>query len=176
MACEGVVHLRRAVGADARAIAEVHVETWRHAYRALLPAPFLEALQVERREDHWRREIDLLAPPRRPWVADVGGDVVGFVSAGPSRDDDAAPRTGEVYAIYVRPACWDRGIGRNLLAHAVRDLQEHGYEAATLWVLEQNAQARSFYEAAGWSLDPSSRTETIGGVEVVEVRYRRKRF
>jgi ribosomal protein S18 acetylase RimI-like enzyme len=171
MSCEGVVHLRRANPSDARAIAEVHVRSWRHAYRDQLPQSFLDALDVPRRESFWRSEIDVLGPDNRPWVADAEGRVVGFVSVGPTRDDDAPVRTGEVYAIYVDPECWERGIGRNLLAHAMRDLRTHGYDRASLWILELNEQARRFYDAGGWSNDGGTKTDTIGGVDVAEVRY-----
>ena len=173
MSCEGVVHLRRASPGDARAIAEVHVKSWRHVYRDQLPRSFLDALDVGRRESFWRSEVELLGQDNRPWVADAEGRVVGFVSVGPTRDDDAPVRTGEVYAIYVDPDCWDRGIGRNLLAHAVRDLRAHGYDRASLWVIELNEQARRFYDAAGWTTDGATKTDTIGGVDVAEVRYSR---
>jgi hypothetical protein len=58
------------------------------------------------------------------------------------------------------------------MAHAQRDLAAHGYGTATLWVLDANAQARAFYEEGGWRIDEVTGTETIGGVEMAEVRYR----
>lgn len=172
-ACDGVVHLRRAHESDARAIAEVHVRTWQQAYSGLVPAALLESLNVEARERFWRREIDVLAADRRPWLADAEGQVAGFASAGPSHDDDADPSTGEVYAIYVMPECWDRGVGRNLLAHAERDLRTHGYADATLWVFEANGRTRRFYESAGWQPDGTAKSEDFGGVGLREIRYRK---
>ena len=172
MSCDGPVHLRRATPTDARAIAEVHVRTWQHAYAGIVPTDFLLRLDVGRREAFWRDEVTTLGEGRRPWVAECDGRVVGFVSAGTTRDEDGDARTGEVYAIYVDPECWSRGIGSNLMAHARRDLAANGYGTATLWVLAANAQARAFYEEGGWRLDDVTRTETIGGVESEEVRYR----
>jgi ribosomal protein S18 acetylase RimI-like enzyme len=172
--CAGVVHLRRATEADARAIAEVHVRTWQHAYRGLIPAHVLDSLSVERREEFWGSEVRLLPPDRRPWLADAEGTVAGFVSVGPSQDADATSSTGEVYAIYVDPDCWDRGVGRNLLAHGERDLAAHGYTEATLWVLTSNERARRFYEAAGWTTDGTERVANIAGAELHEIRYRRQ--
>lgn len=171
-ACDGVVHLRRARRSDARAVAEVHVRTWQHAYRDLLPANFLAGLTVDARERYWQAELDVMPEDRLPWLADAQGQVVGFASVGPSRDVDAPGTIGEVYALYVLPDCWDRGFGRDLLRHAERDLSAHGYDEATLWVLASNQRARRFYERAGWTLD-GERTERIGGFETEEVRYRR---
>jgi len=171
--CDGMVHLRRARRSDARAVAEVHVLTWQEAYRDLLPATYLAALSVEARERYWADELAVLPAERRPWLAEADGEVVGFVHVGPSRDEGASPSTGEIYALYVRPECWDRGVGRNLLVHGERDPLSHGYDQATLWVLEGNERARRFYEAAGWQTDGATKTDYIGGQPISEVRYRR---
>jgi ribosomal protein S18 acetylase RimI-like enzyme len=157
---------------DARGIAAVHVRTWQHAYRRLLPDEVLERLSVTRREEFWRSQVQVLPEQQRPWVAELEERITGFVSAGPSRDEDATSRVGEVYAIYVDPDCWSRGIGRHLMDHAHRDLWAHGYTEATLWVLAGNRQAREFYEARGWRPDGATRKEAIGSTEVDEVRYR----
>ncbi|HET7678132.1 MAG TPA: GNAT family N-acetyltransferase [Candidatus Limnocylindrales bacterium] len=170
--CEGEVRLRRAGPADAADIARVQVTSWRKAYRGLLPDDYLERLDPADREPSWRRGIESWPLEGHPWLAEVGGRVVGFVSAGPSRDEGAAPSTAEVYAIYVDPDCWDRGIGTALLGHAVRDLRAARYETATLWVLAGNRQGRGFYEKSGWRPDGALKSEPIGGVSADEVRYR----
>jgi ribosomal protein S18 acetylase RimI-like enzyme len=169
--CTGVVHIRRARPTDAHGIADVHVRTWREAYLGLLPAAFLAGLSIDARERFWAAELAVTPAERMPWLAESDGQVTGFVSAGAARDVDAGPEVGEVYAIYVLPDCWDRGVGRDLLRHAEDDLRSHGYSAAVLWVLAGNNRARRFYERAGWILD-GSRTEMIGGIELDEVRYR----
>jgi ribosomal protein S18 acetylase RimI-like enzyme len=165
--------MRRARESDAQPIAVVHVKTWQRAYRGLVPAAVLDSLDVGTRERFWQREIGMLPPDRRPWIAESGPDVVGFVAAGPSHDEGAWPSTGEVYAIYVLPECWSRGVGRSLLAHAERDLRAHGYTNATLWVFGDNERTKSFYEAAGWRADGTEKTDEFGGVGLLELRYRK---
>jgi ribosomal protein S18 acetylase RimI-like enzyme len=171
--CDGLIHLRRATEADARAIAEVHVDTWRRAYRGLVAQDLLDSLNVDSRERFWQRALAAMPADRRPWLAEADTEVVGFVSAGAAEDQDAKPTTGQVYAIYVSADCWDRGVGRNLLGHAERDLRDHTYVEATLWVLATNERARRFYEAAGWHPDGAEQTQTFGGAELHEVRYRK---
>lgn len=174
--CDGMVEIRTAREADARGIAEVRVRTWQRAYRDILPAEFLDELSVEAGESRWRDLLSAPAPDRRTWVADsagqVVGRVVGFVTAGALRGQPVQPLTGEVYAIYVLPDCWDRGVGWALLGHAEKDLREHGYDEAVLWVLADNQRARTFYERAGWRADGVTKQDTFGGREVTEVRYR----
>jgi ribosomal protein S18 acetylase RimI-like enzyme len=143
--------IRRATAADARGVAEVHVASWRHAYRGLLPDGFLDRLSVERREASWREAFrDRGAGV---FVAEEEGRVIGFASFGPSRDADAGPEVGEIPAIYVDPSVVGAGVGRALLDAAIEALREAGYRRATLWVLEANAHARRFYERAGWRWD-----------------------
>lgn len=170
--CNGPVSIRRATEADARSIAEVRVATWREAYRDIMPTEFLDELSVDATESRWRDSLRSAAGNRRMQVAESGGQVVGFVAAGVPRDEPAQPLTGEVYAIYVLPDCWDRGAGRQLLAAAEQDLIDLGYEAAELWVLADNQRARTFYERVGWQADGGTKKDTFGGREVTEVRYR----
>jgi ribosomal protein S18 acetylase RimI-like enzyme len=73
-------------------------------------------------------------------VAGAGGRLSGFVSYRTARDDDAdARRAGEIYAIYLVPAAWDEGIGRQLMAAALDRLGEAGFDRVILWVLDSNA-------------------------------------
>lgn len=170
--CDEIFHIRRSGEGDARGIAEVHVKTWRDAYRDQLPQSFLAALSVDNRERMWTNELHVMAPDRRPWVAEAAGKIIGFVSAGPSRAESPKTGEGEVYAMYVLPDCWARGIGRNLLAHAERDLIAHGYSEAILWCFAANDRARIFYELVGWHLDGGTMMRSIAGQEFEEVRYR----
>jgi ribosomal protein S18 acetylase RimI-like enzyme len=167
----GPVHVRRAHPEDARGIATVHVETWQEAHRGLVPQTVLDHLSVETRERFWHDAVAGAPAERRPWIAEAEGRAVGFVSCGLSRDDGVPSSTGEIYAIYVCPRYWRMGIGRLLLDHACRDLREHGFSLATLWVLAANDQARSFYEALRWSTDGATRVEEVGDVRLEEVRY-----
>lgn len=163
--------LRRAAGADAAAVAAMHVRAWQTAYRGIVPDPFLDSLDVAARAG--RYSFDRTGPgDPETWIAVDGEDVVGMVSISPSRDEDL-PGLGEVRALYVAPDRWRSGAGSALLATSERLLADAGYTEAVLWVLEDNARGRGFYEAAGWDPDGRTKTAGIGGRELVEVRYRK---
>ncbi len=118
------------------------------------------------------RRDDRLATPPAGWstfVAERAGEVIGFASVGPSRDERGV---GEVYAIYVDPDSWSTGAGRALMARAEEVLRDR-YSQGTLWVLEDNPLARRFYEIAGWVPDGAHKTEERWGVQAPEVRYRK---
>jgi RimJ/RimL family protein N-acetyltransferase len=145
------LRIRRATVADARAVAEVHVGSWRQAYRGMLPDAYLDRLSVQDRETMWREAF--AEDSSGAFVAEAGDRIVGFASFGPSRDEGASEDTGEVPAIYVEPSATGAGVGGELLRAATDALRERGYRRATLWVLEANERARRFYEKAGWVWD-----------------------
>jgi ribosomal protein S18 acetylase RimI-like enzyme len=97
--------------------------------------------------------------------------VVGFISVGASRDNEAG---GELFAIYVDPDHWGSGVGRELMAAGEERLRELGHTDVFLWVLEDNPRARRFYERAGWYDDGGRRQVTFLGVDAPEVRYRKR--
>ena len=114
-------------------------------------------------------------PPGRTalLVAEAGGQVVGMAHTGPTRDEDlVADSVGGLFAIYVDPAHWDGGHGRNLMVAALNDMRMHGFETAALWVLDTNERGRAFYEKGGWLADGSVKIDESFGDPLREVRYR----
>ncbi|HEX5416414.1 MAG TPA: GNAT family N-acetyltransferase [Chloroflexota bacterium] len=170
------VAFRRAIVADAAAIARVHAEGWRWGYRGLLPDAFLAGLlarpSLDHRETFWRALLGAEPRTHHTWVAVRDHRILGFCDTGPSRDSDATPGVAEIGALYLEEQAAGKGIGRALFATAIAGLKESGYVEATLWVLETNARARRFYEAAGWRPDSAKKTEPGPGVSLAEVRYR----
>jgi GNAT superfamily N-acetyltransferase len=171
------VHVRDAAPDDAAEIAQVHVESWRGAYRGLMPQEVLDGLDVAARASMWTRIMDRSGPAERRAVLVVESDraIIGFACVEPTRDPDGdAARTGEVAAIYLAPDAWGRGAGRALMTAAVSRLAAFGYADATLWVLDTNERARRFYAAAGWLPDGTTKTDDEeAGYSLSEVRYRR---
>ncbi|WP_226829095.1 GNAT family N-acetyltransferase [Acidithiobacillus ferridurans] len=104
-----VVH---AVPEDARAVAEIHVDAWRSAYSRILPADYLASLSVEKREAMWKNIVE--SGQTELLVAKDGGAILGWVSFGACRDKDAPSSQAELWAIYVAPNSWFKGVGRQL--------------------------------------------------------------
>ncbi len=164
--------IRSATAFDARAIATIHVEAWRAAYRGIVPDEYLDSFSIDGREAAWRE--NLLAADTSTWVAEESDDIVGWISAGPSRDTDAGRSAGEIWAVYVAPGCWGKGVGRSLCVRAEQHLQTQGFIAVTLWVLKDNERAVKFYQSNGFVLDLGA-TKVIerGGKTLSEVRFRK---
>ena len=167
------LRIRRAELVDARAIAEIVVAGWQGAYRGLVPDEFLDSLSVAGREAAWREMLARDSEGGLPaWLAQRDGRAVGFVSSGPPRDEDVPLPAAEVYAIYVLPEAWRRGVGRALLETATGHWRARGTDTLVLWVLEGNARARRFYEAMGWLPDGGLQLLEMAGAKLYEIRYR----
>lgn len=160
---------------DAARIAVVHVRSWQEAYRGLLPQEYLDRLDPAQRVSAWKRAIERPDSSRSgTMVIDRGDALLGFVTFGPTRDEDDNPeRVGEIRALYLLPNAWRHGFGRELMAAALKRLAEEGFEQVTLWVLDSNVRARSFYEAGGWSADGSLKDDDSRGFPLTEMRYRK---
>lgn len=165
------VAIRSATPADAAQIARVHVESWRTAYRGLVPQSILDGLSIERRAEFWSRR--LLEPGEtRTWLGEQDGEIVGFVATARPTDPELTPDTAEVESIYLLAPSRGLGSGRRLMQRATRDLVERGFASAILWVFTANDRARRFYEAAGWQPDGTAQVLDFDGIPIVEIRYR----
>lgn len=165
----GLVSIRDAKASDKWEVAAVHVRSWQAAYEGLLPDDFLSGLKIEDRAARYSfGEGDSDDPVTK--VAIDGDKIVGFVTCGTYRDP-LISGYGEVYALYVDPQYWKRGLGRELLDSSIDHLSRMRFGKAYLWVLEGNRRAIAFYESVGWFADGTVRSEVIGGVPVGEIRY-----
>ena len=92
-----------------------------------------------------------------------------------SRVADAGPSTSELYAIYVAPESWRRGVGQQLWNEAEGQLRRAGYSEATVWVLKENAPAIRFYQANGFVVDAGTeKTVELEGAALIEIRLRKR--
>ena len=171
-----MVELRDATVADACAIATVLVQSWRAAYRGLLPDDVLADLSVSDRERFWSDTLTARPAHTRIVVAAIGDAIVGFAATGPPLvpDDRADPTLGDLYALYLDPDVWRRGIGTQLHAAALDRLRSCGFTHVGLWVLDTNERALRFYDRRGWT--DTGRTQVDhgpGGTELHERRLQR---
>ncbi|MDQ1123384.1 GNAT family N-acetyltransferase [Microbacterium trichothecenolyticum] len=163
------VHVRAAVSDDGGDIARVHAQSWNEAHRGHVPDALSDLVDVELSANRWRARLSGEAlddgqPLGPAWVAVVEERIVGFASAGPSRDDDVADGARELYALYVLAEHYGTGAGAALLDAAL------GGGGGTAWVLRDNPRAHAFYAKHGFSPDGSTRRDDRFGEPVHEVR------
>jgi ribosomal protein S18 acetylase RimI-like enzyme len=161
--------IRPAKPADAAEIANVHLNSWREAYKGLLPEDFLDKLPLtfKRRLNMWTQVIE--EGKEVILVAEGKPGIVGFASFGTARDlifQDFA----ELNAIYLLKHFKSKGIGYSLLKNGLEAQKNKGFEKAYCWVLENNPTIK-FYERTGAIYGDRIKTDEIGGQAVKELAY-----
>lgn len=139
------MRVRKAVSADAKGIAKVHVDSWQTTYANIVPKEFLNGLTYERREQLWRSNI----PNGGVYVAETEQkEIIGFSSGGEKRKDEYPGYTGELYAIYILKENQRNGLGKLLVKSIVEELKQQNISTMIVKVLEDN-DSFLFYEAIG---------------------------
>ena len=80
-------------------------------------------------------------------VAEDGSELLGF----------AVLRPDWLERLYTHPSAWGRGVGSRLHDEALEVARGLGSSRCSLWVLEANERARSFYERRGWRRNGDTR-------------------
>lgn len=152
------------VSDDRAAVSRVYVESWRAAYRGIVPDDYLEQLEDSR----WASVLDT---PGLTSLLLVDGDrIVGTAAVCASRWTDF-PACGEIVSLYLLPDYIGKGYGAALLQAAMAALQEAGFSDILLWVLEENLRAIRFYERLGFTDSGIRHSNVIGGKSVSERLY-----
>jgi L-amino acid N-acyltransferase YncA len=160
-----MLSIRAATEHDAIAISRVHVQSWWTTYAGIVPDEYLAALNEAERVPLWRDQLTRGVPV---YVADVDGEVVGFISRGPIREP-VQTYDVELYAIYLLERAQRHGIGIALLRELAGSLLSKGFTSMMVWVLDKNP-SRHFYVKSGAQLVTSKEIQ-IGGMTLSEVAY-----
>lgn len=162
--------LRDATVDDAALLSRINVQSWRETYAGLLSDRLLAGLEASpfHGPRHWR---DALARKRADqWTWVVGVDApVGLCRFGA---DDEIPRGGLIDRLYLLRAAQRRGLGRRLMIAAAGLLAARGLAPLSVWTLECNAPARTFYERLGGRRLPRRVVFEDQGAPVFEVGFR----
>ena len=185
--------IRPATLNDAQAVARIRVQGWRFAYQGLISQDYLDSLSVAKDTERMRGYLSQFpqnSPPSRSASVQGSGDgekqsfmlaargdaVLGFCrfSAAPDnadRAESAVPAgtlNGRLHSLYIDPGALGQGIGHTLMSHALSTFDAWKCEHATLWVLEGNSRAISFYERQGWRCTGATKVDQSFGPCLVE--------
>ena len=99
--------------------------------------------EVSASEESWRNRLT----ERARFVAEVQGQVVGTVGAGPGEFEGAAALT----ALWVDPKFRSQGVGTALVEAVVDWATSKGFSQVLLWVTQMNPKAQRLYERKGFA-------------------------
>lgn len=133
--------------ADAPLLAQLHAASWRSAYRGLMSDAFLEHEVDAERQQAWAVKARMLSTGHFGFLATVDDGPAGFIFMSAAFD----PSWGSMLDnLHVLEPFRSQGVGRVLIAAAMRELLARGYrEPVWLWVFERNVAARRVYQRLG---------------------------
>lgn len=140
---------RDATAADLPAIDRVFRQSFCDTFADLYDPPDLAAFFASFTPEAWAGEF---ADPRyRFRVAEVDGEIVGYLKLGPSAlPVETDKRALELRQIYVLKAHHGSGIAAALSEWAIDEARRGGFEELYLTVYVDNHRARRFYDRYGF--------------------------
>lgn len=163
--------VRRATEADLPYVAEIHVASWRDAYRGVIPDAVIDARTVEATAEMWAANLAKF-PDNLPVAEMPDGQIAGFTCAGLVTDKQrSGAHQFEVYALHVRPDVRRHGVGAALLHAAMARARSNlGLRSMIVHTLRDLRLSRRFYQREGGTLISEGHW-TVGGVPVPDVAY-----
>jgi GNAT superfamily N-acetyltransferase len=139
--------LRTAGAADAEAIAALHAESWRTAYRGALSDEYLSGDVMADRRALWQQRLDAPRPNQQVIVAETNDGLAGFACVFAA---EHAQWGSLLENIHVSQALQGQGLGRRLLCGAAAWCAEAApRQGLHLSVLQGNLGAQRFYAGLG---------------------------
>ncbi len=151
-------------GDDRLAISHIYEESWKYAYKGIIPQSYLDGIPA----GQWAPGLDKEGMHTLLLLRD--GVPVGTSSYCASRFPQFG-ECGEIVSIYLLPEYMGKGYGRQLLEAMIRELKRLGFQDIFLWVLEDNLRARQFYEKMGFAPGNDYLEDNIGGKKLREIPY-----
>jgi ribosomal protein S18 acetylase RimI-like enzyme len=143
--------IRRAVPADAEALAAIGAATFAETFAHLYPPEDLEgflhtAYGVE------RTAADLADPAKASWLAEAEGKAIGLAQVGPCHlpHPEVTQTCGELYRLYMLKAWQSGGAGSRLMREAFGWLEKDGPRRLWIGVWSQNHGAQRLYQRHGF--------------------------
>jgi ribosomal protein S18 acetylase RimI-like enzyme len=157
------VSIRKARLADARPLAQVFSESWRHAYRGIIPHLHLDTMIRRRGSEWWANAI---RSGESILVLDVAGSVGGYATSGVARTRGHGD--GEVYELYLATTYQGIGLGEHLFEACRHRLEMRRLNGLIVWALVDNTPAIDFYWRRGGR--PVARIyDRIGGAKLEKI-------
>ena len=162
------INIQKALPKDAHKYAVNHIDCWRAAYRGIISDEYLDNMSVEQMTESNKQ---ILSDPGiyECYYAEQNGKMIGRLVICDSRDKDK-PNAGEIAAMYLLEAFWDKGYGRKMMDFSLAELKGKGHGEVLLWVLEANSRGRNFYEKCGFAFDGTKKEINIDK-PLIEIRY-----
>lgn len=161
------VHIRRVKIGDENSLAYVQTESWKEAFKEIVPADLLlKCTEMERATAMYKKLLEehkgngyILELDGKPhciayWDATREKDMTGFA---------------ELICIHSLKDGWNKGYGSLMMKQLLDDVKKAGYSKIMLWVFDNNLRAIRFYEKHGF-VASGKKQPALGAVEEMYIK------
>lgn len=158
----------KAARKNAKDMGFIHSNSWKQAYRGIIPNEMIEAFTPEKRAAIFSNVIE--TQPEEYYLFMANNRPAGIASLSKCHEESAPDYIGEIYSFYFHPDFWGSSATHMGFQFCINRLKALGFTQITIWVLNDNLRAKRFYEKNGFVLDGHSQEIEIGK-KLLEVRY-----
>ena len=151
---------------DAKYCANIHSESWNFAYSDIVSKEIIDRYNV-RWPMIWNKMLSNNINSH--YVITLDDVIIGFLTISVARDNDLKDSFYELVGLYLNPEYVAKGYGKQAMDWIKKEIKSRGDDKISLWVLEENNRARSFYEKMGFVTD--GEIKPSGLADTYEVRY-----
>ncbi|QSX06277.1 GNAT family N-acetyltransferase [Sedimentibacter sp. zth1] len=153
---------------DVERIALIHTESWKVAYKNIIPTDKLEEMtKIEPRTKMWAKLLTEYKDST--YVYKLNDEIIGYFTIGKSRDSDLQDAY-ELIGIYFHPDFYGRGYGNKMMEFLMENVKHRGFNKIFLWVFKENERAIRYYKKFGFEFDENEKIHDLGR-KVLEQRY-----
>jgi ribosomal protein S18 acetylase RimI-like enzyme len=163
------MELRSATHSDASAIARLHANSWRFAYRGALNDAYLDSEADSDRLNFWEERLSSPAPNQNVFVLVDGACLIAFASV---YVDDHPEFGSYLNNLHVAEDRLRLGCGTRLMS-AVQDCCSKlaPVSPVYLWVVDSNQRAQAFYSRLRATFRGTDHWEPPGGGTALLYRF-----
>jgi len=101
-----MLKIRYADASDAKILGKIHVNSWKAAYKGIVPDEILDNMTVENRQKYFEKA--LTEGLEETAIVFNDNEPVGMITIGNCRDTDKDSTYGEIWGIYLLPEYWNK--------------------------------------------------------------------
>ena len=162
-----MVYIRRAQIGDENSLAYVQTESWKEAFKKIIPAELLsECTKTERAAAMYKRLLE--GQKGNGYILELDGKPHCIAYWGEAREKDMTGYA-ELLCIHSLKEGWHKGYGSLMMKRILDDVKKAGYSKIMLWVFDNNVRAIKFYEKHGFAAS-GKKQPAFGAMEEMYIK------
>jgi len=156
-----VFNVRKARFSDIQEIALIHVQSWKSAFKGLMPERYINSYTLEDRKTEWLSILD--SGSESVIIAEDNDRLVGFLSF--------SENVNFLYLskLYLCPSIYGKGVGCLLMKQMESEAQTACIDLIRLYVLDNNQSAMKFYTKQGFEFGDGFESEEFEGETIIDL-------